>query len=153
MRYSALCLFIASVILGIHAIVVLLAPYSSYGRIASNLFAPVYDWGNNLLAMLTERAESYAFYETDVWIKGETTFAVATITFIFVGILARRNGRTYCNTICPVVTVLGFFSRFSLFHPAIDKTRCKNCSLCSRRCKAACIDYAHHQIDLRRCAA
>lgn len=48
LRYSALCLFIVSVILGIHAIVVLLAPYSSYGRIASNLFAPVYDWGNNL---------------------------------------------------------------------------------------------------------
>lgn len=153
LRYGVLCLFIASMILGIHGIVVLLAPYSSYGRIASNLFAPVYDWGNNLLAMLTERAESYAFYETDVWIKGAITFAVATITFMIIGILAWRNGRTYCNTICPVGTVLGFFSRFSLFHPTIDKTKCKNCSLCSRRCKAACIDYAHHQIDLSRCVA
>ena len=64
----------------------LLAPYSSYGRIASNLFAPVYDWGNNLLAMLTERAESYAFYETDVWIKGAITFAVATIQGFRIGI-------------------------------------------------------------------
>ena len=153
LRYGVLCLFIASMILGIHGIVVLLAPYSSYGRIASNLFAPVYDWGNNLLAMLTERAESDAFYETDVWIKGAITFAVATITFMIIGILAWRNGRTYCNTICPVGTVLGFFSRFSLFHPTIDKTKCKNCSLCSRRCKAACIDYRNHRIDYSRCVA
>ena len=40
----------------------LLAPYSSYGRIASNLFAPLYRWGNNLLAYFAERADSYAFY-------------------------------------------------------------------------------------------
>ncbi len=33
----------------------LLAPYSAYGRIASNLLRPVYAWGNNLLAYLAER--------------------------------------------------------------------------------------------------
>ena len=36
--------------------------------------------------MLTERAESYAFYETDVWIKGAITFAVATIQGFRIGI-------------------------------------------------------------------
>ena len=38
-------------------------PYSAYGRIASNLIAPLYLWGNNLLAYLAERAGSYAFLQ------------------------------------------------------------------------------------------
>lgn len=153
LRYGMLCAFIVCMALGIHAVVALLAPYSSYGRIASNLFAPVYGWGNNLLAFFAERAESYAFYETDVWIKSATTFAIAAVTFIIIGVLAWRNGRTYCNTVCPVGTVLGFFSRFSLFRPVIETSKCKNCSLCSRLCKAACIDYEHHHIDHSRCVA
>ena len=69
LRYSVLALFILALIAGIGSVVALLAPYSSYGRIASNLFAPVYRWGNNLLAYVAERADSYAFYETDVWMK------------------------------------------------------------------------------------
>ena len=59
-----------------HAVASLLEPYSSYGRIASSLFAPVYQWGNNLLAYLAERADSYAFYETEVWMKSLPTFII-----------------------------------------------------------------------------
>lgn len=66
LRYSVLALFIAAIIFGIGGFVALLAPYSAYGRIASNLFAPVYDWGNNLLALIAERVDSYAFYEKEV---------------------------------------------------------------------------------------
>lgn len=131
----------------------LLAPYSSYGRIASNLFAPLYRWGNNLLAYLAERADSYAIYETEVWLKSLPTFIIAAVTFIALVALAWRNGRTYCNTICPVGTTLGLFSRFSLFRPVIDSGKCKNCSLCSRRCKASCIDYKNHRIDYSRCVS
>ena len=71
LRYGMLALFAVTLIAGVrfHAVASLLEPYSSYGRIASNLFAPVYQWGNNLLAYLAERADSYAFYETEVWMK------------------------------------------------------------------------------------
>lgn len=131
----------------------LLAPYSSYGRIASNLFAPIYRWGNNLLACIAERADSYAFYETEVWIKSLPTFIIAAVTLALLAVLAWRNGRTYCNTVCPVGTILGFFSRFSLLRPVLDAEKCKHCSLCSRRCKAACIDYKNHSIDYSRCVA
>ena len=62
LRYGALGLFVAALAAGIGSFVALLAPYSSYGRIASNLFAPLYRWGNNLLAYFAERADSYAFY-------------------------------------------------------------------------------------------
>ena len=108
MRYTILILFIAAMIAGIGSVVALLAPYSSYGRIANNLLAPLYICGNNILAYFAERADSYAFYQTDVWIKSLSTFIVTVGSFIIIAILAWKNGRTYCNTICPVGTVLGF---------------------------------------------
>lgn len=153
LRYGVFILFIVAMIAGIGSFVALLAPYSSYGRIASNLFAPLYRWGNNLLALVAARFDSYAFYSTDVWLKSLPTFIIAVVTLIAVVILAWRNGRTYCNTICPVGTTLGFFSRFALFRPTINTEKCKNCSLCSRGCKSACIDYKNHKIDYSRCVA
>lgn len=151
LRYGMLGVFIIAMIAGIGSVVALLAPYSSYGRIVSNLFAPVYQWGNNVLAYFAERSDSYAFYETSVWLKSLPTFIIAAVTFVALVVLAWRNGRTYCNTICPIGTVLGFFSRYSLFRPEIDAEKCTNCSLCSRKCKAACINYKDHRIDYSRC--
>ena len=151
LRYGMLGVFIIAMIAGIGSVVALLAPYSSYGRIVSNLFAPVYQWGNNVLAYFAERSDSYAFYETSVWLKSLPTFIIAAVTFVVLVVLAWRNGRTYCNTICPVGTVLGFFSQYSLFRPEIDAEKCTNCSLCSRKCKAACINDKDHRIDYSRC--
>ena len=150
-RYGVLAVFIVALLAGIGSLVALFAPYSSYGRIVSNLFAPLYQWGNNLLAYFAERADSYAFYETEVWMKGLGTFIVAAVTFIVIAVLAWRNGRTYCNTICPVGTVLGFLSRYALFRPVIDAGKCKECGLCSRKCKASCINYKEFRIDYSRC--
>ena len=49
-RYGTLVIFILACIAGIGSLVALISPYSAYGRIASNLFAPIYQEGNNLLA-------------------------------------------------------------------------------------------------------
>lgn len=150
LRWAMLVVFIAAMLAGVGS---LLAPYSAYGRIASNLFAPVYLWINNLLAYIAERMDSYAFYSVDVWMKSLSTFLVAVVTFIVLFILAWRGGRTYCNTICPVGTVLGFLSRYSLFKPRFDTSKCNGCKLCARNCKASCIDPAAHTIDYSRCVA
>ena len=155
LRYGMLALFAVALVAGIrfHAVASLLEPYSSYGRIASNLFAPVYQWGNNLLAYWAERADSYAFYETEVWMKSLSTFIIAVITLVVLAVLAWRSGRTYCNTICPVGTVLGFLSKYSLFKPVIDTTKCNGCGLWARNCKASCINSKAHEIDYSRCVA
>lgn len=152
-RYGILLLFTIVAILGIGSLVALLAPYSSYGRIASNLLAPLYGLANNALAYVAGRMDSYAFYPTDIWIKSLPTFIIAAITFVAVAILAWRNGRTYCNTICPVGTILGLISRFSLFRPVFDSGKCKKCSLCARRCKSSCVDFKSQKIDYSRCVA
>lgn len=153
LRYGVFLLFVIALIAGIGSFVALLAPYSSYGRIVSNLFEPVYRLGNNVLAYFAERFDSYAFYHVDVWIKSIATFIVAAVTFIVLAYLSWRNGRTYCNTVCPVGTLLGFFSRFSLFRITIDEKKCVECGLCSRRCKAACINGKAHTVDYSRCVA
>lgn len=153
LRYGVFLLFIIAMIAGIGSFVALLAPYSSYGRIVNNLFEPIYRLGNNVLAYFAERFDSYAFYHVDVWIKSIPTFIVAAVTFIALAYLSWRNGRTYCNTVCPVGTLLGFFSRFSLFRITIDEKKCIECGLCSRRCKAACINGKAHTVDYSRCVA
>lgn len=151
LRYGFLILFLAALVAGIGSVAALLAPYSSYGRIASNLFAPVYGWGNNILAYFAQRADSYAFYEKEIWMKSLPTFIIAVVSFIVIAILSWRNGRTYCNTVCPVGTVLGFLSKFSLLRPVINHEKCKSCGLCAKGCKASCIDSKNERIDYSRC--
>lgn len=151
LRYGVLALFVIAIIAGLNSWAILIAPYSAYGRMVSGLLAPLWQWGNNLLAYFAERIDSYAFYEVDVWMKSLSTFVIAVVTFIVLFILAWRNGRTYCNTICPVGTVLGFISRYSIFKPVIDTSKCNNCGLCARNCKASCINAKAHEIDYSRC--
>ena len=151
LRYGVLVLFVIALVAGLNSLVALLAPYSAYGRMVQSLLAPVWQWGNNLLAWIAERQDSYAFVTKEVWLKSLPTLIVAAVTFIVVVVLAWRNGRTYCNTICPVGTTLSFFSRFAMFRPVIDKSKCKSCRACERKCKAACIDIDNHRIDYSRC--
>lgn len=145
--------FLPALVAGWNTFVILLAPYSAYGRMASSLLAPFWQWGNNLMAYFAERAESYAFYEVDMWMKSLSTLIIAIITLVVLFILAWRNGRTYCNTICPVGTILGFISRYSIFKPVIDTSKCNGCGLCARNCKASCINTKAHEIDYSRCVA
>lgn len=144
---------VAAIATGISIVVALLAPYSAYGRIAGSFLRPVWLWGNNILADIAEHYDSYAFYSVDVWVKGGATFIIAAVTLVALAILSWRNGRTYCNTICPVGTLLGCLSRYSVFAPVIDTSKCNGCGLCARNCKAACINSKKHEIDYSRCVA
>ena len=153
LRYGVWAVFVIALIAGVQALVALLAPYSAWGRIVQNLFQPVYLWINNLFASLAERAGSYAFYDKEVWLRSLPTFIIAVVTLVVVVILAWKNGRTYCNTICPVGTTLSFFSRFAMFRPMIDTAKCKKCKSCEHHCKASCIDVEHLTIDYSRCVA
>ncbi len=151
LRYGVLVVFVALLVAGLSSIAALVAPYSAYGRMVQNLFSPIYQWGNNLLAYFAERWDSYAFVTKEVWLKSLPTFIVAAVTFIAIVILAWKGGRTYCNTVCPVGTILSFLSRFSMFRPVIDTAACKSCGLCEKKCKASCIDVSSKSIDYSRC--
>ena len=135
----------------------------SVGKIATDLQARVFEMNRASAvraartavtgAQNAGRMDSYAFYSVDVWMKSLSTLLVAVVTFAVLFVLAWRSGRTYCNTICPVGTVLGFLARYSLFKPRFDTSKCNGCKLCARNCKASCIDPAAHKIDYSRCVA
>ncbi len=124
LRYSVFILFIIAVCLGANTLVALVAPYSAFGRIASSISSPT----RNAFVSL-----------------------VALITIVILWILAWFGGRSYCNTICPIGTLLSFFARFSWLKLRINEDRCVSCGLCARNCKAACIDPKRHIIDYSRC--
>ena len=151
LRYPVLVVFIVALVAGVGSLVALLAPYSSYGRMVTNLLKPLYEMGNNVLAGIAEHYNSYAFYSVDVWIRSLPTFIIAAVSFVVIAVLAWRGGRTYCNTICPVGTVLSFLARFSWMKITFDADKCRNCSLCTKNCKASCIDYKNHTVDYSRC--
>ncbi|MDR1479822.1 MAG: 4Fe-4S binding protein [Planctomycetaceae bacterium] len=151
LRYGVLAVFAVLFVLGINSVFALLEPYSIYGRIASNLFAPFYQLANNLLGHLAIQFGSYAFSPVEIWLKSGIGLAIAAVFFVLVGVLAWRNGRIYCNSVCPVGTVLGVLARFSLFKPIINTAKCNRCGLCAGNCKSSCINPQTQTIDYSRC--
>lgn len=152
-RVAALAVFIGAFAAGFPLLFNLLEPYSMFGRIAATLLEPLWATGNNALALGAERMGSVAVSAAPIWQKGLSALTAAALTLLVVGWLAWKHGRTWCNTICPVGTVLGYVSRFSLLRPRIDATQCVECGRCAAACKASCIDVERHGIDASRCVS
>lgn len=151
LRWTVLAVTAASFLCGVTAVLGLLDPYSAFGRMVTNVFKPVYMAGNNLLESVFSRFGNYTFYQVDASLLSLSSFAIGLATFLVIGFLAWKHGRAWCNTMCPVGTLLGFISRYSLFKVRIDTSKCTHCMVCGTRCKASCIDSKNRRIDHTRC--
>ena len=154
LRLSVLSLMVVMIIAGFNAGVMLLAPYSSYGRIVTAALQPIYIGINNMLATWAESADSYAFYQVEPHNNPAVLCIVAGVSALVLFVLAFRNGRTYCNTICPVGTVLGYVSKYSWFKMRVDESKCIKCGLCMKNCKTSCINVQKGEavtMDYTRC--
>lgn len=155
LRLTVAALFVLLLILGLFNIIgttiaSFIEPYSAYGRIVSSLFAPIYKAGNNVIAEALVDTDCYCFYHVETY-HSLVVMVIAVITLLVVGVMSWIGGRAYCNTICPVGTILGYISRFSLLKPVINTPKCNGCTKCARNCKASCIDAKNHTIDYSRC--
>ena len=151
LRYGFLGVFIILLIIGFAPVTTLFAPYSAYGRIVNSLFKPLYDLLNNWLAGLDAANDRYNFTEVQIWTRSVTTFVVALLTLLILGALAIWKGRLYCNTICPVGSMLSFFAAAATFKVLFDKDKCKQCGMCEKSCKAQAIDFKKGTVDYTRC--
>lgn len=155
-RLIIFSIFVALLVIGLFqglasSIAGLIEPYSAYGRIAFQIFAPIYDGFNNLLAGWSEsQVDNFTFYRVAAIIS-IPILVIAILTLVTVLAFAWSGGRDYCNTICPVGTFLGLISRHQIVKPVINTDMCVNCGKCGRRCKSSCIDVKHHSIDYSRC--
>lgn len=146
MRYGVLALTVILIAAGVGAAVALVDPYGIFGRIIYDGLRPLAQGCNNFLAAVA--GDSFARETVSVsWVSA----AIALIMLVIVVISAWRGGRAYCNSFCPVGTLLGEVSRASLLRMRIDTDRCVSCGVCSRKCKGSCIDPKSHTIDVTRC--
>ena len=150
-RWGILLLIVVAGFSGFMFLVSLFDPYSAYGRIVVNVLKPLYLVVNNFLTWIFTMFDNYTFYYMDIIVTSVSALVIAFMTVLVVGYLAYRYGRIYCNTVCPVGTLLGFISKYSLFKVHIDTSKCNSCGLCARKCKASCIDSKKHEIDYSRC--
>jgi polyferredoxin len=114
LRWGVLGATVVAFIFGFTFLVGLLDPYGAYGRMATHLLRPAYLAGNNLLESIFTSFNNYSFYKVSIYMLSLFSTLIALITLAVIGYLAWRNGRTWCNTICPVGTTLGFLSKFAL---------------------------------------
>lgn len=127
-----------------------LDPYSIFGRIMYALAWPAAVWGNNLLAGDGASAD---LGRMDYYPVALPLLLSAVGVCGLVILMSAWKGRLYCNTVCPVGTLLGLLSRFSLFRLGFDPSSCKKCGKCVKSCKAQCLNIREYRIDLSRCVA
>ena len=151
LRYSILAIVILSILFGNLFLVNLLDPYSNTGRIFAQLFNPLLMHINNFAAFTLEKFNIYLIYPIEI----KAFYFIAALFPLFflliVIYLSYKRGRLYCNTICPVGTLLGLISKFTIFKLKIDKASCEGCGVCARVCKAECIEKSTKEIDFSRC--
>lgn len=127
-RYCVLALVVVTALTFSQLLLTILAPYSAYGRMVRSIVG-------------LSRGESLA----------PALLITAAATLVVICVCAWIWGRGWCNTVCPVGSVLGLLSRFSLFKVSIDQSQCVSCRKCEKGCKSSCIDIDTHTIDHSRC--
>lgn len=150
-RYISLGVFLVSMIAGIAIMPAIVEPYTMYSRFVINVLKPVWGAINNGIAYVGNATGWWDVYYVGHIEASMFAVVLSVITMIGVSVPAWFYGRTYCNSICPVGTVLGVASARSIWHIDIDTDLCTNCRKCEYACKASCIDLNNHVVDGSRC--
>ena len=151
LRYSILFATLLFFAAGTTLMLNLLDPFSSFGRMITHLFHPVVIFLNNAIASLAETLGNHLLFRIKPQAAAPLSIGIALASFIIVGWMSARHGRLYCNTLCPVGTLLGLVSKLSLVRVGIHADFCRCCGECRRVCKAECIDIKTKQVDISRC--
>jgi ferredoxin len=126
-------------------------PYSLFGKIVTYVVKPAAVFLNNHGLTICEKFNwdfLTAMTNPPISLAAAVPFAVFFMVVLF---LSLRNGRLYCNAVCPLGTFLGLFAAKSLYKIRIDSAVCNSCGICERGCKAECIDSKKMTVDNSSC--
>ena len=154
LRYSVLSSVLVCAVLGSLFLLNLIAPYSAFGRIATDVLRPVAELVRRGLALVCEKREIFVFSAPIVQPFSALVFAVTVGLLTALAVMALLRGRLFCNSLCPVGTLLGLVARFSVFRIRVNAETCTGCGLCARRCRADCIrldDSTRAAVDVSSC--
>ena len=136
---------------GIAIVPVVIEPYCIYSKFVVSVLRPLWGAVNNLIAYTGTVAGGWDVYYVGIVRASVFGIIISVVTMLAVSIPAWFFGRTFCNTLCPVGTMLGYASRYALCRIDIDTDRCTNCRRCEDVCKASCINLNDHVVDGSRC--
>jgi len=151
LRYFILVVTAAILAVGGVYVLTILDPYSTFGRFMTYFAQPVVLFINNLLASILGKFDIYTIYRVDIKPYELAVYIVPSAFLLLVGILSFRYGRLYCNTVCPVGTLLGLLGKVSLVRIRFENEKCTRCGRCAMSCKSSCIDFLNKSVDLSRC--
>ncbi len=151
LRHGLLALTVGAALLGSLLPLLLLDPFSIFGRIMSQLVRPLLIGANDLAGRGLELIEVYALAPVGWPQTAAAVLGLTLGTLALVAIMAARHGRLFCNTLCPVGTLLGLIGRHAAWRIRIDHHRCTRCAECAIVCKASCIDLRSGRVDADRC--
>jgi len=152
-RYSILIIVIFSFPAAGTFLILWLDPFSIYGRFSSHILSPVVTGTNNIAAKILSGFNIYSLHSVDIKYADSVIILIVFIITLSISILAFVSGRFYCNTICPVGSLLGLISKISFLRIEIDKVRCIHCGKCEGICKSSCIEHAEAYVDYSRCVS
>lgn len=153
-RYTILLLCLAVYLFNTTIVLLLVDPWSVFGRLATTFVLPVVTFINNLLASVLNVFGNYTLVAKGYHLAGTSVLLVALLTLLLLIFLLRRfHGRMWCNTVCPVGTLLHLLAARSPVRIRIDDTRCTKCKQCEKSCKAAVIDIDNGDINTGNCVA
>jgi ferredoxin len=151
LRYSILGATLIVMLAGSLFLVTILDPYSIFGRFMTYFAKPVAVQVNNIVAFLLNSIDIYTIYKVELKSVTAAAYAIPVLFLGLIGYLSFRRGRLFCNTVCPVGTLLGLISKVSVLRFNIDSNSCTGCGRCAVACKSSCIDFKNEVIDVSRC--
>lgn len=150
-RQVSLVVIVLCAVLELSIVPLLVNPASMYSRFLMNIVRPALMWLDNGIGSIGEATGLWTVHTVPVVTATLLVTFMSLIPIIAISIPAWKYGRTYCNSICPIGTLLGYMSAQSVWHIDIDTDRCTNCRKCEHACKASCIDLIDHVVDGSRC--
>jgi polyferredoxin len=128
-------------------------PYSNFGRVTSDIFRPIVVLANNFVVGLADAIGWHGLFRVQPHWASAGALHESVILLVLLPVLVVIGGRLYCNTLCPLGTLLGWLSKRAAFRLQIEKSACAKCAACVKACKAQCIDLSAGAIDFSRCVA
>ncbi|HWA24824.1 MAG TPA: 4Fe-4S binding protein [Lacunisphaera sp.] len=151
-RYGVLAAVVVGIAGGAGAVVFTWTdPYSHFGRIATGLFRPLLVAANNGLVPASQHFDASWLYRVPFRWPAPAVALPALTLLVLLAVLVAWRERIFCNTLCPVGTMLGLFARHAAFQITLAPEACTKCAACLKACKAQCIDLRRGRVDASRC--
>lgn len=140
-------LMLAGALAGFLPFLVMAEPFSLAGRILTNVWQPA---SSRLMLLIPAEGASWLNKARVNPIASES-FVIVLLVSLLLFLAVKKWGRIYCNLICPVGAILRLVSGFAIFRLSLNEPSCTSCGLCSKSCKAGCIDIKTRKLDFSRC--